>query len=410
MYSRLLTIFVVAILPSALSAEQKAPQIPESVPNLVAVEESAPEAPVVAEKMSKEIDPFTGKITGNKVRLRLAPTLDGTILSELSKNDLVVVTGEIDEFYTIKPFPESKAYIYRAYVLDGVVEANNVNIRLEPNNHSPVLTQLNQGDRVSGTLCPNDNKWLEIDLPEAIRFYVSKVYVTNAGDESIYHKTANRRQQVGEKLTLLQQSLDEEMKKTFRAIQLMPLVTELKTIAAQNQDLPELAEKAQTMIKTAQEEYLALSQRKSNANQESSPQCSQTAEDNKEGDSEQTVHTEQSAFRRFASFSLEKQEISLVDQAISDGKAATREEFYLKECSRAEEKVGQLIPYERLSSTRPGDFMLVDSKTKVPVAYLYSSNVDLNQFIGRNIRVVVSPRPDHHYALPAFFVHEVKGM
>jgi hypothetical protein len=395
MYSRLIILFSVAVLPSLFSAEQESPLTPESMPNLAAVPEI--QTPAVVETVNKEISPFTGKITGDKVRLRLAPTLDGSILSELNKDDLVVVTGEIDEFYTVKPFPSTKAYIYRAYVLDDVVEANNVNIRLEPNNHSPILSQLNQGDRVSGMLCPNNNKWLEIYPPESVRFYVSKTYVTNAGDETLFQKTEEKRQKLKCKLSSIQESLQKEMKKPFAGIQIVPMVDELKAIATESQDLRDLAKEAETMIQTAQEQYISLSQNKAVSQKE------------KREEGEQVAFSEQANFYRFASFALEKQERNLVEQAIVNGDVSSQEEFYLRECNNAEEMTGQLIPYERTSSTRPGDFMLVDIKTKVPVAYLYSITIDLKEFIGRNITVVVSFRPNHHYALPAFFVHEARS-
>jgi len=396
MYAHLIILFSVAMSPSLFSAEQESPLTPESMPNLVAAQETQESA--VVETVHKEISPFTGKITGEKVRLRLAPTLDGSILSELNKDDLIVITGEIDEFYTVKPSPSTKAYIYRAYVLDDVVEANNVNIRLEPNNHSPILSQLNQGDRVSGTLCPNNNKWIEISPPESVQFYVSKTYVTNAGDETVYQKTEDRRQKIQRKLTAIKESLQEEMKKPFSTIQIVPIINDLKAITTETQDMRDLAKEAEAMIQTAQEQYVSLSQNKSIVSQKG-----------KSEEGEQIALVEQPNFYRFASFALEKQERSLVEQAIANGDVSTQEEFYLKECNNAEEMTGQLIPYERTSSTRPGDYMLVDIKTKVPVAYLYSSTIDLKDFIGRNITVVVSLRPNHHYALPAFFVHEARN-
>ncbi len=396
MYARLITLFSITVFPSLFSAEQESPLIPESMPNLVAVQEV--QAPTVVETVSKEISPFTGKITGDKVRLRLSPTLDGSILSELNKDDLIVITGEIDDFYTVKPSPSTKAYIYRAYVLDDVVEANNVNIRLEPNNHAPILSQLNQGDRVGGMLCPNNNKWLEINPPESVQFYVSKTYVTNVGDETLYQKTEDKHQKIKNKLSSIQESLQKELQKPFAIIQIVPAINELKAIITESQDLQDLAKEADALIQTTQEQYVVLSQNKT----------ADIQQEKLEG-GEQVAFSEQSNFYRFASFALEKQERTLIEQAIVNGDVSTQEEFYLKESNNAEEITGQLIPYERTSSTRPGDFMLVDIKTKVPVAYLYSNTIDLKEFIGRNITVVASTRPNHHYALPAFFVHEARS-
>src|SRR5437868_353843 len=79
-----------------------------------------------------KLEPFTGKITKNRVRLRLQPHLDGTILKELSKEALVIVNGAEDEFYAVQPAPDAKGYVFRTYILDGEVVGNHINVRLEP--------------------------------------------------------------------------------------------------------------------------------------------------------------------------------------------------------------------------------------------------------------------------------------
>ena len=374
------------------------PSVPDSVPEFAPITEEIVEAP----KTTGKLEPFTGKITGSKVRLRLQPSLDGAILSELNPGDLVIITGEIDDYYAIKPEKKWRGYLYRAYILDNIIEANNVNLRLEPNTNAPVLAQFNQGEKIFGTICPQNNKWLEVDLPESVEFYVAKNYVLNIGDVALYHKIQSRRQQLAKRLTSLQENIQTEMQKPFREIQLVPFINDLKTIIAQNQDLADFTLQAENMIKALQEKYVELSQK--------IPQADTTTTESHiaQTDEQPTQPKEPLFSRRLASFSLERQEVSLVEQAIAEGRAVTKEDFYLNEQKTAQEQTGQLIPYERMAKNRPGDFMLVDQKTKVPVAYLYSCNVDLNQFIGQTIRLIVSPRPNHHFALPAYFVHNVR--
>ena len=45
--------------------------------------------------------PFTGKITGSRVRLRTQPSLSSFVMREYSPSDLVQVVGEIDDFYAV---------------------------------------------------------------------------------------------------------------------------------------------------------------------------------------------------------------------------------------------------------------------------------------------------------------------
>jgi hypothetical protein len=398
------------------STSQSLPELdsPDTTVEFVSHEET--QKPAIAQPTKKQpqraFEAFTGKVTGSRVRVRLQPSLDGLILKELSQGDLVIVTGEMDDFYAVKPDPKCKGYIYRAYVLDNVVEANNVNLRLEPDTRAPILTQLGQGDPVKGVVSKENNKWLEVDLPETVRFYISKDYLGNIGDVSLYKRTQMRRQQLASRLDTIDSSIQTELKKPFAEIQLVPFVNDLKAIVAQNQDLPELADRAQGLIKTIQEQYLQLSLGKpldtakdSSTTTAASATLSQIS--SLDSTTSQAVPSET---RRFSSFALEQQENKLVEQAVNSGRTETKEAFYTEEIKNAQEIAGQLVPYDRPVKNRPGDFMLVDAKTKVPMAYLYSSRFDLNQFAGQPVHLMVSPRPNHHFALPAYFVLEIKHM
>jgi hypothetical protein len=353
--------------------------------------------PLCAQSSSqtKEInigEAFTGKVTGSRVRLRLNPSLDGLILKECSQGDLLVITGEEGDFYAVKPDSSWKGYVYRAYILDNTVEAHNVNLRLEPDTGAPILAKLNQGDHIVGTLCQNNNKWLVVDLPEDLRFYIAKSYVSKVGDVAFYQKSVTKRAQTVSRLEQIEHAITVELQKPFPEIQLVPLVNDLKVIAAQSQELPELAARAQALIQTAQETYLAKSP--GHTSHQEIAMVTKTAE---------LPAPQKTALpHRFASCALEEQENTLVSQAIQSGKTA--EKFYQDELANSLELFGQLIPYERIVRNRPGDFMLVDATTKVPLAYLYSTKVDLGLYSGQMIKVRVTARPNHHFALPAFFV------
>src|SRR3990167_668064 len=45
--------------------------------------------------------PFTGKILGSGVRMRLAPDVESPIVQEILKGELVIVSGEKNDFYAI---------------------------------------------------------------------------------------------------------------------------------------------------------------------------------------------------------------------------------------------------------------------------------------------------------------------
>ncbi|MFA6501802.1 MAG: hypothetical protein WCT85_03335, partial [Parachlamydiales bacterium] len=134
----------------------------------------------------QEFKPFCGKITGSKVRVRTSSDLDSHIISQLNKNDLVLVTKDEKDFWGIKPVSNVKGYVFRSYIIDNVVEANRVNVRAEPNLDSPIIFQLQNKEKVEGCICANNNKWMEISLPENVCFYIAKEYVAVAGNVEYY--------------------------------------------------------------------------------------------------------------------------------------------------------------------------------------------------------------------------------
>jgi hypothetical protein len=389
-----------AILAAAVSGVSVPPSSESENSSLAA---SVTENPAPKQNRApKSFESFTGKVTCSRLRVRLQPTLEGIILEEFNQGDMVVATDEVDEFYAIKPDPARKGYIYRAYVLDNVVEANNVNVRLGPDTHTPILCQMSQGDHITGTVCPENNKWLVVDLPETIRFYVAKDYIVNIGDPGLFKRTQARKQQVATRLDVVDRGIQEELAKSFDDIQLVSYVNELKTIVAQNQDLVELASRAQALLKSTQEQYLQLSLgRTSTAAKNGQPSTVTT-------DSKAIAMVTPDLPRRLVSASLEQQEEGFIEQALRSGKVANKQDFYVEALKNAQEIEGQLVPYDRPVKNRPGDFMLVDGKTKVPVAYLYSCSIDLHSLAGQIVHLAVAPRPNHHFALPAYVVLDVQ--
>ena len=109
---------------------------------------------------AKIFKPFTGKISANKVRLRSGADLESHIIKQLNKNDLLLIVGEENDFYAVAPPKDTKAYVFRSYCIDGVIEANRVNVRLEPHADAPIIAQLEAGQKVDSQVCPLNNKWV----------------------------------------------------------------------------------------------------------------------------------------------------------------------------------------------------------------------------------------------------------
>ncbi|MDP4164853.1 MAG: hypothetical protein Q8898_17300, partial [Bacillota bacterium] len=170
--------------------------------------------PVKPVAMEQPFSPFTGKVKRTKVRLRANADLESPVVKELRKGELLIVNGKKGDFYAVEPPAGSKAYVFRSFVLDGVVEGNRVNVRFAPSLDAPIIAHLNSGDRIQGVISSLNNKWYEISPPSGTRFYVAKEFVESIGGPELkvqLDKRRNAAEQLLDAATLLTQV---EMKKS----------------------------------------------------------------------------------------------------------------------------------------------------------------------------------------------------
>lgn len=436
---------------SPLAAEERVPSLCSDV---------APRAD------EKPFTPFTGRVVGNRVRMRGQPDLEGYIVQELHGGDCLVVLGEQDGYYAVLPPKETKAYVFRTFVLDNVVEGSHVNVRLSPDLDAPIVAQLNTGDQVHGAICAGNSKWLEIEPPEGVAFFVAKEYIEHVGDASYLARHEQRVGEVGHLLNAACLVAQSELRKSFEEIDLDKIQSSFRRVIA---DYPEFAaegERARRVLEMAQEVYL----QKKVAYLEGQAQRSAESWDTKsrklgaeleayhhrlsqlqaliaEGGSEGELfavagESEEPAVELYQDgkdLQLarldEPQEVVVVEVverrpqsrtmaltdkmqqwiaveeslyhlwAINHGDRPQRD-FYAEEMAGAETVTGIVERYSRPVKNRPGDYILrLDS---MPVAYLYSTKIDLEERVGQQVTLRVTRRPNNNFAFPAFFVHSVE--
>jgi hypothetical protein len=99
-------------------------------------------------------------------------------------------------------------------------------------------------------------------------------------------------------------------------------------------------------------------------------------------------------------------EESLYHMWVAANGETSLEEFYSTDNQAIRTLSGIIEPYNRPVKNRPGDFLLkVDN---LPVAFLYSTRINLEKLIGQQVTVVAAPRPNHHFAFPAYFVLNIE--
>lgn len=371
---------------------------------------------------------FTGKITKNKVRMRLQPTYDGSVIQELKRNDLVIILGETEDFYAVQPPPDTRAYVFRTYILDNMIEGNRVNVRLKPDLESPVVAQLNSGDRVEGSIDPSNNKWFEIKLPPSARFYIAKDYVEKAGDVGLLARLQKKQEEVYRLLKATESVSQAEMQKPFDQIHIDGIKANYQRIISDYPEFPEAGAQAKELLALLQEGYTVKRLAYLEAQAQNS---SSTLEANKKLAEELQAHKLKLAnlekqaekSRQFntaaAATAADKKSSQLpvnmstwipTEESLfstwaqEQGNNPSPADFYENQKEEAFILKGVIDPYTRLVKNKPGDYMLINSVSKLPIAYLYSTHVNLQDYVGHEVSLLVTPRPNNSYAFPAYFV------
>lgn len=373
------------------------------------------------------IEPFTGRVKKNKVRLRLQPNFDSQSLKELDKDQLLVISGETNDFYAVQPLADMKAYVFRTYILDNVVEGTRVNIRLKPDLDAPIIGQLNSGDRVDGKIFAANNKWLELPMPNATRFFIAKDYIEKVGDADYIGRLSKRKEEAQRLLNTTKAISDAEIQKPFEQINLDGVVANYQKIVLDYKDFPEISSKAEEYLKVLKED---LGKRKFASLEQKNQQTAQVLEQKnkklaeelqahkaKLSELEQQLHQKEQIvveappeiIRRPTQIPqsmamwipVENDLISYWTQQTGN---SNPRDFYEQQKQDAFTMRGIVDLYNRPIKNKPGNYMLLNSGSKLPIAFLYSTTVNLQDLVGHEITLTVIPRPNNNFAFPAYFV------
>lgn len=403
--------FVAILTSTALFAATDSPNSPTGAAPTQSFASVAKQSP----KKADNFKAFTGKVAANKVRLRLKPDIDSHIVRQFNKNDLLLVVGEESGFYAVQPPKDTKAYVFRSYVLDNVVEANRVNVRLEPHPDGPIIGQLQAGTRIEGQVCPMNHKWLEVAPPTGSKFYVAKEFITQVGGPEHLALMEKRKSKVDELVTAAYAMANAECKKSYEEMALEPLLAQFQEIVRDYSDFPHAIAQAKEGIALVKQTFL---QKKIDF-LESKAQLSPTAKEEllaKHKTENQELFADdapQQLAKRAAKQDMSEEmrywdtmeeSLYLSWTAFHSGKKM--DDFYAEQKANASVISGVVERYTHPVKNRPGDYVLKCAET--PIAYLYSTAVNLEKYAGKEVSLLVAPRPNNHFAFPAYFVLSVE--
>lgn len=343
-------------------------------------------------KKIESFKPFTGKVKGKRVRLRASADMDSSVIRELTSGELISIVEDKGDFWGIAPTSESKAYVFRSFVLDNTVEGTRVNVRLKPNTEAPVIAHLNTGDKVEAQVCAGNSKWVEIKAPESARFYVAKEYIENIGGPELKHQVEKRVSHGKQMLEASVALAKAEMKKSYDRIELEKVTGPLKGLIEEFSDVSDISSQAQVELTALQD---ALLQKRISYLEDKARGIEPQAEVLKSLD----AVTEKMKM-------WEPVEEALYLSWSSANEDKTLEHYYEEQKLDACAVSGVVEPYDTSSRTKPGDYLLKDNGQIK--ACIYSTKVDLQKYIGKKVTIYGIERPNNNFAFPAYFVVEAE--
>src|SRR5690606_2256432 len=129
------------------------------------------------------------------------------------------------------------------------------NVRLEPDTDSLVVTQLNAGDQIVGTINEQHNKWFEITPPDQVNFYVAKDYIEKIGADTMLADLNQRKTELDQLLSTTLSMGAVEIRKPYGNIALEHIHHNLNAIINDYPEFPEIVGKAKDFQQMLTKEY-----------------------------------------------------------------------------------------------------------------------------------------------------------
>jgi cell wall-associated NlpC family hydrolase len=123
----------------------------------------------------------TGMVTGDNLNVREGPNTSSNVLAQLSKGVEVTVVEISGDWYKIT-YDDHSGWVFSGYISlnkvagEGVINAQDVNIRSYPELSSDVITRLSEGANLN--VYGRSGEWYKVELPEGKSGWVFGKYLT----------------------------------------------------------------------------------------------------------------------------------------------------------------------------------------------------------------------------------------
>lgn len=122
-----------------------------------------------------EMTSVPGVVVGDKVNMRVSPSLKSEVVGQLDKGQEVKILLTDGEWCAIVPPNNIYAWVSAQYIKDGLVTGRRVNVRSGPGISYGRLTYLREGDEIK--VLEEKEGWVKFLLPDSGRLWVNSRYI-----------------------------------------------------------------------------------------------------------------------------------------------------------------------------------------------------------------------------------------
>lgn len=365
-----------------------------------------PQAKSAAVESSSTWVNFTGKVQVHCAPLRASPQAEAIAVMEVERATLLQITGKEGDFYQVLPPDGLKAYIASRYVNNHSVVGQHVNIRSRPNTESAILGQVNTGDAIKAAPLMKAPDWMELPFPADRKLYIRADLIKRVAGNESFEQLQQLRGDILKALTEAQ-TLNAEAQRQLIGdnpvqiswTQVRACYEKAHVLASRSEAFSELAQSADQQL---QEAFLKYQTSFSEVEQAKKAHLEPSLESKEQPLDEADTYcllTKPNAWAKVEQLRCE--------QWLHAHPEKTQEHYALDQQGQSLVLEGTPVNFARLDlRQKPGDFILM--RHDLPVAYLYSARIDLEQSKGKNHKFRVVKRDDLGFALPAYCVISIQ--
>ena len=121
------------------------------------------------------------RVTGDRVSLRAAPSLEAGVLDRAMRGDVFKELGRSNEWVAVEAPEYVDAWVSESYLTNGVVIPNRLNVRSGPNRNYAVMTVVEEGAKLEEL--DRFHSWVKVVPPKGSRVWIHVDYTESVPSE-----------------------------------------------------------------------------------------------------------------------------------------------------------------------------------------------------------------------------------